>query len=224
MAEKIFVLGNSGTGKSTSLRNLNPEDTFILQCVNKKLPFKGWRSKYTKISKDNPNGNLSLSKNYDNLRKQLIYIHNKRKDIKVVIIDDSHYLMTGDFMNRITEKVSKGGGFEKYNQIAYNFYNLLELVENMRDDIIVFFIAHTQTNDDGTRSFKTVGKLLDNTIVLEGLATIILESKIREKKYVFQTNKIDGTEPCKAPLEMFEDIYIDNDLKEVINRIREYEN
>ena len=175
MAEKIFILGNSGTGKSTSLRNLNPEDTFILQGVNKKLPFKGWKNKYTKISKENPKGNLSLSKNYDNLRKQLVYIHNKRKDIKIVIIDDSHYLMTGDFMNRITEKVSKGGGFEKYDPIAYNFYSILKLVWSIREDIIVL------TNDDGTK-------------------------------------------PCKAPLKMFEDLYIDNNLKDVIDKIREYEN
>lgn len=224
MAEKVFILGESGTGKSTSLRNLDPSSTFILQCVNKRLPFKGWKSKYKMISKENPKGNLAFSNDYDHIAKQLGYIHHNRPEIKLVIIDDSHYLMTDDFMSRVTQKVSKGEGYERYNQIGYNFYSLIKLIEVLRDDLIVVFMAHTQVNEDGHRSFKTVGKMLDNIIVLEGLATIILETSIKDKKYVFQTNKQDGTEPCKSPMGMFEDLFMDNDLKIVIDKIREYDN
>ena len=87
-------------------------------------------------------------------------------------------------------------------------------------------MAHTQTNEDGNRSFKSVGKLLDNMIVLEGLVTFVIESSIKENRYVFQTNNNDGTEPCKTPLGLFaeDEIFIDNDLKIVIDRIREFDN
>lgn len=224
MAEKILILGNSGTGKSTSLRSLDPETTFIIQCVNKKLPFKGWKSKYTQITESNPNGNLCFTNDYQDIWKKLKYINNKLPKIKTVIIDDAHYLMTDDFMNRVTQKVSKGEGYEKYNQIAFNFHSLLKTAENMRDNINVFFLAHTQTDDYGHRSIKTVGRLLDSMIVIEGLVSIILESSIKDGKYVFQTNKKDGTEPCKSPMGMFEELFIDNDLQYVIEKINEYDN
>lgn len=226
MAEKIFLLGNSGTGKSTSLRNLDEKETFIIQCVNKKLPFQGWKTKYTDISIENPSGNKVVSKDYSNIAKRLKYIDVKRKEIKTVIIDDSSYLLTNDFMTRIPQKTSGNAVFEKYNFIAHNFYTLLELVDSLRDDLIVVFIAHTQTEEDGSRKFKTVGKLLDNMIVLEGLVTIVLESSIRDNKYVFQTNKKAGNEPCKSPLGMFEEdeLFIDNDLNVVLKKIRNFDN
>ncbi len=226
MAEKIFLLGLSGTGKSTSLRNLNPEETFIIQCVKKKLPFKGYKDKYVDLSKDNPNGNKCFTKDYEKIGKQLKYLSNERKEIKTIILDDSSYLLTDDFMGRVTKKVSKGEGFEKYNQIAFNFYQLLDTIESLRDDLIVIFIAHTQLNDDGTRTFKTVGKLLDSMIVMEGLVTIVIESSIKDGRYVFQTNKKDGSEPCKTPHGMFEEdeLFIDNDLQVVLDRIEEFDN
>ena len=90
MAEKILILGNSGTGKSTSLRNLDPDTTFIIQCVNKKLPFKGWKTKYTQITESNPNGNLCYTNDYQDIWKKLKYINNKMPKIKTVIIDDAH--------------------------------------------------------------------------------------------------------------------------------------
>ena len=225
MAEKIFILGDSGTGKSTSLRNLKPEETFIIQCLNKKLPFKGWKSKYIDMNEENPNGNKSFSKDYTVIRKQLKYISNKRPEIKTIILDDSSYLLTDDFMTRVTQKVNKGEGFEKYNQIAHNFYSLLELVDTLREDLIVVFMAHTQTDDQGIRKFKTVGKLLDSMIILEGMVTIIIESSIKDGKYVFQTNKKDGTEPCKSPLEMFDEneLFIENDLNVVLDKIRKFD-
>lgn len=226
MAEKIFILGNSGTGKSTSLRNLNPEETFIIQCLNKKLPFKGWKSKYKNLTKEEPNGNKTFSKDYTTITKQLKYISEKRNEIKTVILDDSSYLLTEDFMSRITQKASGNSAFEKYNIIANNFYTLLNLIDELREDLVIVFIAHTQTDDDGTRHFKTVGKLLDNMIVLEGLVTIILESTIKEKHYMFQTNKKDGNEPCKSPMGMFEEdeLFIENDLQIVIEKIRNFDN
>lgn len=223
MAEKVLILGNPGTGKSTSLETLNPEATFIIQSVVKRLPFKGWKNKYKMISQENPNGNLSITHDYETIEKQLKYIDSKRPEIKTVIIDDANYLMTEDLMARVPKKTLKGEAFEKYNQIAYNFHHLLKAVEPLRNDLIVVFLAHTQINDDGSRSFKTVGKLLDNTIVIEGLATIVLESVIKENKYLFQTNKIDGTEPCKTPKGMFEEKFISNDMQLVIEKIEEYD-
>ena len=88
MSKRIFILGESGTGKSTSLRNLNSEETFILQCVNKDLPFKGWKSKYKPISKENLNGNRGFTKQYEDLFKQLKYINSNRKDIKNIVIEE----------------------------------------------------------------------------------------------------------------------------------------
>lgn len=223
MANRMFILGDSGTGKSTSMRNLDPKETFVLQCINKELPFKGWKKKYVKISKENMEGNRGFTKNYNNILKQLNYINDSRKEIKTIVIDDSNYLMTDDFMGRVMTKTAKGEAFQKYNEMAFNFYNLMNVIESLRDDLTVIMMSHTQTDDYGNRTFKTVGKLLDNTIVLEGLVSVILETCIKEGEYKFQTNLIDGTEPCKTPLGMFEDKFIDNDLKSVIDRIREYE-
>jgi len=223
MAQCLFILGDSGSGKSTSLRNLNPEEVFILQAIKKQLPFKGWKKNYTVLTRENPSGNLGFSPDYKTAIHQLKYISEKTNK-KIVIVDDSNYLMTNDFMSRVMEKATKGDVFSKYNEMAYNFHNLTKVIENLRDDLTVVLMAHTQTNDDGNRTFKTIGKLLDDKIKLEGLVSIILETKIKDGRYVFQTNKIDGSEPCKTPLEMFDDIYIDNDLQDVINVITDYEN
>lgn len=223
MANRMFILGSTGTGKSTSLRNLDPKETFILQCVDKELPFKGWKKKYSKISKENLEGNRGFTKNYSSIMKQLNYINASRKEIKYIIIDDSNYLMTEDFMSRVMTKTAKGEAFQKYNEMAYNFYSLMNLIESLRGDLTVVMLAHTQTSDEGNRTFKTVGKLLDNTIILEGLVSVILETHIKEGEYKFQTNQLDGSEPCKTPLGMFDDKFIDNDLKLVIDRIKEYD-
>lgn len=227
MANKIFVLGNTGTGKSTALRNLDPDTTFILQCVKKQLPFPGWKGKYKKVSKG-PNGltgNLGYSPNYTKALEQLKFIGDHMKHIKTIILDDSNYLMTNDFMGRVTEKTVKGEAFKKYNEMAYNFHYLIQFItDNLSDDINVIIMSHTQENDNGTRSFKTVGKLLDGTVNLEGLVSYIFESKLKEGRYVFQTNLVDGYEPCKTPMGCFEEKFIDNDLKVILEKIHNYEN
>jgi len=222
MAEKVFIEGYTGTGKSYSLRNLDPNKTFIIQVVKKMFPFKGGKSKYKLITKENPHGNLARCKDYSGITKILKYVNSQRPEIEVIILDDIHYVITKDYMKRIPDKEAKGDTYKKFGEMAYNFDFLLNIAEDLRDDLYIFFLAHTQVNSDGSRSFKTIGKMLDEKIVLEGLVSIVLESKRREDKYVFQTNLSDSSEPCKSPYGMFEELYIDNDLNEVLNKIKEF--
>lgn len=222
MAEKIFIEGFTGSGKSYSLRNLNPQKTFIIQVVKKMLPFKGSKNDYQLISKKNPQGNLARCKDYEGVIKILKYVNKERPKIEVIILDDVHYLITKDYMRRIPDKETKGDTYKKFGEMAYNFDFLLNMAEDLRNDLYIFFLAHTQVNSDGTRTFKTIGKMLDEKIVLEGLVSIVLEAKRRENKYVFQTNLSDSSEPCKSPYGMFEDLYIDNDLNFVLKKIKEF--
>ena len=216
MAELVMVLGTSGTGKSTSLRNLNPEETFVIQAAKKALPFKGWKKKFNE-------SNLFFSKDYAMIKKTIKFINEKRPNIKQIVIDDSSYLLTDDFMKRIPHKATGGEVFEKYNEIGYNFYNLISMVEKLRDDLFVVFIAHTDTSDNGQKHFKVVGKMLTNMVVLEGKATYILESGVESGKYFFKTNSFDFGDIAKTPMGMFKEIEIENDLNMVLEKIKEYE-
>lgn len=216
MAEKILLLGKSGTGKSTSFRNMPPDETFILQCVNKRLPFKGSRKKFSLENK-----NLYYSKNYKNIISSIKKL-NTIKKIKYIIIDDSHYLMVHDFMKRIPNKAIGGEVFERYNEIGYNFYMLLELIDSLRDDLVVVFVAHTETDEKGEKRFKTIGRMIDNKVQIEGLSTYILESNVIDGNYKFATNKQDDWDIAKTPLGMFEELHIDNDLYKVLKKIEKY--
>jgi len=225
MANLIAIVGASGAGKSSSIRTLNPEETFIINVASKPLPFKGWRSKYTVWNKDNPNGNYINTSDVPTINKILAYINTKRPEIKNVILEDTQYIMAFEYMDRASEK-----GFQKFTDIAQKFYSVLKNGITMRDDLNIIMTCHSEnvgTADDPSFKIKTLGKLLDNSITVEGLFTYVLFADIQRgeddaPKYVFQTHS-DGSTTAKSPMGCFDEDYIPNDLQYVIDKIREYD-
>lgn len=224
MGNLIACVGASGSGKSTSLRTLNPTETFIINVASKPLPFKGWRTKYTVWNKDNPNGNFINTSNVIDIAKIMNYIHTKRTEIKNVVIEDSQYLMGFEAMDRALEK-----GYEKFTDMAQKFYSILKTGINMRDDLNIIVLCHSEnigTADYPQLKIKTIGKMVDNVITVEGLFTYVFFTDVRKNEennvvYSFITHS-DGTNTAKTPIDCFEEDLIPNDMQYVIDKINEY--
>lgn len=226
MAEMIAIVGESGSGKSTSIRNLNPAETFIISTTGKRPGIKGALKKYPNFTKTDSGytGNFVTTANVDKIDTILKYINTKRPDVKVVVIDDFQYVMAFEAMDRAGDK-----GFDKFTQMAQHAYQVLKSAMNLRDDLYVVVSTHSENTGDRINPYykmKTLGKMLDNTITLEGLFTYVFFTAIQRDddgnpSYKFMTNS-DGTTTGKSPMGLFNDLYIDNDLKLVIDRIEEY--
>lgn len=198
MAIIVMIYGQSGTGKSTSLRNFAPDDVGIINVSGKPLPFK----------------NKLKTFNSDNYQK-IIEVLTKTKT-KSIVIDDATYLMTNEFMRN-----AKVQGFQKFTDMALNYYTLVQIAANLPDDKIVYFLGHSEMDGEGREKFKTIGKLLDEKITLEGLYTIVLKTVVKDGKYYFATHN-SGMDTVKSPVGMFDQDLIENDLKAVDTVIREY--
>lgn len=226
MGTEILLVGNSGTGKSSSVASLNPKETFIINVGKKAFPFRGWKASYLPLSKDNPSGNYYSTDISNEIINTLKYISDKRPEIKQIVIDDFGYSMVGELMRRSGET-----GFKKFSDIANNAWSVISMVKSLRDDLTVIFMMHMETeldsNGNRVARAKTVGKMIDNTINLEGLFTIVLYSNVEKKDdkltYQFLTQN-DGANTCKSPKGMFEEYKIPNDLQYVINKVHEYQN
>ena len=225
-AETIAIVGESGTGKSTSLRNLNPEETFIISTTGKPLPFRGWKKKYSpiKISAEGISGNYFTSSKWDQIMKILQIVDKKMPHIKQVIVDDFQYVLSYEFVDRATEV-----GYTKFTELAQHAMEILRYAEKMRDDCKMVFLTHSENVGDAMNPkyvIKTVGKLLAEKVTLEGLFTYIFFTRVSEgtdgrMEYKLLTNS-DGTCVAKTSLGMFEEMEIDNDLNEIIKVIDEY--
>lgn len=228
MAELIAVVGNSGSGKSTSLRNLDPTTTFIINVAGKPLPIRNYKTNYKSLIQDPETkkfiGNLYNTSDINKIAQILKIIDKTRPDIKIVILEDMQYLMAFEMMDRATEK-----GYDKFTQIASNFYSVLKGAMSMRDDLKVCVLAHSENIGDGLNpnyKIKTIGKMLDNMITLEGLFTYVFfttiikdpEGRI-EHKFITQS---DGTTTAKTPMGCFDELLIDNDLRFVLDKIDKY--
>lgn len=217
MSNASLIIGESGTGKSTSIRNLDPQETFIINVCNKPLPFRGYKTKYKTISGwDDKEGNYYASNDHTKIMKMLRIIDKERLEIKNIIIDDFQYIMCAEFMNRVTER-----GYDKFSEIAQHAYNLIDLLPTLRDDLNIFVLSHSEPNEHGKMKVKTIGKLLDEKVVLEGRFTMVLQTEISEKGYRFLTQG-DSRHIAKSPMDMFEDKYIPNDLAFVIEKMNAY--
>lgn len=222
----IALVGESGSGKSTSIRNLDPKETFIISTTGKRPGIKGAIKKYPTFTKTDTGytGNFVTTSNVDKIETILKYINTKRPDIKVVVIDDYQYVMAFEAMDRAGDK-----GFDKFTQMAQHAYQVLKSAMNMRDDLYVVVSTHSENTGDRINPYykmKTLGKMLDNTITLEGLFTYVFFTSIQRDddgnpSYKFMTNS-DGSTTGKSPMGLFDELYIDNDLKLVIDRIDEY--
>lgn len=200
MGIPVLILGESGSGKSTSLRNFSETEVGVFNVASKPLPF---RKKLMLVNKAS----------YPTILKSL-----SNAKLKKYVIDDSQYLMCFEMFGKINEK-----GYDKFSTCAKNFYDLIQFViNNTPDDCIVYFLHHIDRSEDGRIKAKTQGKMLDNQLTLEGLFSIVLLCTTDGKNHNFITQS-DGTTPAKSPMEMFPEV-IDNDLKMVDDTIREYYN
>lgn len=224
MARVMMVAGNSGMGKTTSVRNLDPKQTFILNCGKKSLPFRGSEKLYTPLAKDNPEGNILNSNKFDDILRTIKYVGEKREEIEYLVIDDMQFAMAESVISKFSEK-----GFEKFNALAKAIWDTVEYANNQRDNLNIIFILHLENNynSDGVKETKakTLGKAIDNMVNLDGLFTTILYAEAfkvdGDMKYIFRT-KTNGTDTCKTPMGMFEDEFIENDLALAMSTIREY--
>ena len=216
MSTPIMVIGKSGTGKSTSIQKLNPKSTFIIGALTKGLPFRGWKKNYTEVTKENPTGNLLYTDDYEVIDRCINSIATKRPEINVIVIDDFQYLLANEFMRRAKEK-----GFEKFTEIGQHAWQLVFQSRMHRPDLFVVFLAHSDTNEHGETRCKTIGKMLDEKICLEGMFTIVLETHVEDGKYTFTTNATGGS-CAKTPAGMMPNS-VPNDLNAVIESVNLYE-
>lgn len=210
MARKILVIAPSGFGKSYSLRNLNEKETAIIKCINKDLPFRKGDKKF----------NSMVINRAEDIVKTVALILQKRPDIKNIVIDDLIYLSVDTFMSRSREK-----SFDKFVDIASDLYNVLTLPEKIkdRDDLTFIYLTHSETNPTTMETnVRTIGKVISEKVVPEGLFTLVLEGTIVDGEYKFLTHNITGNSVVKTPVGMFEEDYIDNDLKIVLEAVKEY--
>ena len=226
MAQEILIIGESGSGKSTSLENLDPKSTFIINVGQKPMPFRGWKSNYTKLTKENPQGNYIESDNAGTIVQTMKHINDNMPNIKTVVVDDFQYVMANEYMRRANER-----GFDKFTEIGLHAWEVAQTGKNMREDITFVMIGHAEQSTDlsGNRrlKFKTVGKLVDNVITMEGMFTVVLFTDVSvnadgQRVYNFITQS-DGTTTAKSPKEMFE-FKIPNDIKTAIESINQYYN
>lgn len=204
MAQVAMIIGKSGSGKSTSMRNFAKDELALINVNKKPLPFKGKFDSTLETT------------NYEQIEKAIFSTQKK-----AIVIDDAGYLITNQFMMGHGE--NKGNAvFELYNSLADNFYKLIKFCqEKVNDEKIVYFVMHEDKNEFGDVKPKTIGKLLDEKVCVEGLFTIVLRAECKEGKYIFHT-KTDGSDVTKTPMGLFESETIPNDLKEVDKTIREY--
>lgn len=209
MSISTIILGESGTGKSASLRNMSSKDTLLIQCVKKPLPFK--TEEWKTLTKDNPEGNIFVCDEWERICNAM-----QKTKRKIIVIDDFQYLMANEFMRRSDER-----GFDKFTEIAKHAWEVFTLASNLPDDVRVYILSHTQTTDQGDIKIKTIGKLLDDKITPEGLFSIVLRTFVTDKGFYFLTRN-NGRDTVKTPIGLFEDEKIDNDLKQIDEKIKEY--
>lgn len=194
----VLLVGPSGSGKSTSLRNFKSEEVAVVNVLGKPLPFK----------------NDIKAPKLDDYGQILKAIAGTKK--KTVVIDDAGYLLTNEFMNKSSIK-----GFDKYNEIANNFFNLINGIKNLEGGKTVYLIMHEDTDEFGNIKPKTIGKLLDDKVNIQGMFTICIRSAYDNGNYIFRL-KTNGQDCVKTPFGMFENETMENDLKEFDKIVREY--
>lgn len=218
MSNTSLIIGESGTGKSTSMRNLNPKETFIINVLNKPLPFRGYKKFYTRISADGKTGNYYASDNYEHIEMVIKKINTIRPEIKTLILDDFQYLMANEFMNRALER-----GYDKFSEIGKHAHDLLKMLPTLREDLDVFILTHSESNDQGKMKIKTIGKMLDEKITIEGMYAMVLQTELMNGTYNFITQG-DARHIAKSPMGMFLERNIPNDLAFVKQKMGEYYN
>lgn len=215
MGKVICIMGESGSGKTTSMRNLDPKTTYYIDSDKKGLAWKGWRQQYSKELKnyaktDRPDMVMALLRQIDR--------SDSAKHIKTIVVDTINGIMVADEMRRCKEK-----GYDKWQDLAQSVYDIIDYALISRDDLTVIFVAHTQTDyDDSGYTFtriKTNGKKLDK-ICLESKFPVVLLAKSRDGEYLFETHANMST--AKSPMGAFDEAEIPNDITIVMNHLEGY--
>lgn len=200
MAVSVMILGVSGTGKSASMRNCKSDKFALVNVAKKPLPFKG---------------NFDERYDGDSYNEAVRFMQNCKA--KSIVIDDAQYLMGNEFMRRVTER-----GYDKFSEMAQNMWKLLNFInQDLPSDKIVYLLGHIERDQDGNEKFKTMGKLIDQCINVEGTCTIVLKTHVADGQYSFLTQN-SGHDTVKSPIGMFPSYAIDNDLNYVDEKIRNY--
>lgn len=228
MSNVISLAGLSNSGKSTSLKYLNPEETFIVSCTSKQLQIPGFRKKYPKVAVEDGKlkGNWLVSNNYAQIEKIMKVVSKTRPEIKVICLDDCNYLLSNEtFQNAMVK------GYEKFTTLAKNYYDLIQTCQELRDDLTVVFISHIEnvgTEIDPEYRLWTTGKMLTNAINLDGLFSYIIYAEryipdgSDEVSYRFKT-RTDGNDTCRSVAGCFADKYIEPNMQIVIDTINKFE-
>ena len=226
MANNVIILGKSGTGKSSSIKTLDPKETIVINVLKKRLPFKGSQTLYNEANK-----NLFNLDSYEQVISMLQNINTSAPHVKTIILDDVIYVMRKEYFKR-----AKENGYGKYTELAQHFQQMIQTCENLREDINVFFILHSEDvqSDKTTVGYKvsTIGSLIDNQYNPVEVVPMVLYSAIKyddkgNATYGFYTHRtMEGTIeiPAKSPADMFDEDFIPNDLGYVIKKMNEYYN
>ena len=198
MAIGVLILGESGSGKSYSMRNLGEDEAKVISVEKPILPFKNHLG-------------LVRTNDVDKIIKEM-----KSTKKKIIVIDDFQYILGLAAMRRSLEK-----GWDKFSEMQYDYFKILDALKELPDDMIVYFMSHTETTDDGVTKIKTIGKALDKYITIEGLFMILLGTRVSDGQYYFIT-QTNGKDTLKTPAGMFPSYAVDNDLKYVDEKIRNY--
>ena len=198
MAIGVLILGESGSGKSYSMRNLSPDEVKVISVEKPILPFKN----HLEVTRTN---------DADKIVKEL-----EATKKKIAVIDDFQYILGLAAMRRSLEK-----GWDKFSEMQYDYFKILDALKDLPDDMIVYFMSHTETDENGVTKIKTIGKALDKYITIEGLFMIVLGTRVSDGNYYFIT-QTNGKDTLKTPAGMFPSYAIDNDLKYVDEKIRNY--
>ena len=208
MAKMLLIIGEGGSGKTSSLKNLSPKEHFYIDCDKKGLNYKGWKEDY--IEKKN----YFKTNDGETVAKLLQEISNNKPEFKYVTIDTINSIMIADEMKRM-----KGKSYNEWQDLAKCIFDLIDIVPDLRDDLTVIFIGHTQTEDDGFTRLLTNGRKL-NKIGLEKYFNTVLLSKAKDGEYIFETRANNST--ARTPMDAFDELEIPNDITKVLEVIKDY--
>lgn len=228
MSQIIGLGGFSGSGKSSSLKYLNPSETFIISCTPKQLAIPGFRKNYKKLSQDadkNYVGNWYFSNDFARVSNIMSVVDKKLLNVKTLIIDDANYLLSQEIMSRSSEK-----GYDKHIDFAKKYYDLVMKAMTLREDLVVVFISHiinAGSDYDPEYRLFTSGNMLNRTVNLDGLFNYLLYAeKIKNTDesvdYKFRTHSL-GNDTCRSTDGCFSELYIDNNMQLVIDTINKFE-
>lgn len=209
MSYATLVLGESGTGKTCSLRNLDPKNTLLIQPVRKPLPFRstGWKE----IKQKGDGNNILVCSN-----PQAIINCMHASPFDVIVVDDWQYILASMYMAARNVK-----GFDKFTEIGGAGFDIAKAASELGENKRVYVLAHTTSDEFGNTRIKTLGKLLDDKIVVEGMFTTVLRTHVENGRYLFSTQN-SGSDTVKSPMGMFSEQYIENDLVAIDRVICDY--